>query len=873
MPSQLPRYIIRLTAAFLKHQARTWLGEETMDAAGNTLADIGADTFTARVDAWLQEEETRQRLLEVARQADEYFRKHCDDPALVQAFTLDFGTLPSVQGALADLPGALDLDDLVTALENALRRDLGRRLSDEQIRAGARLYAEALQAGVATLKTVAVPVLLQMTRRIRDEQRQSFARMDERLDQILALLKTSTSLSPADLDVLREAVLSGRVQVQGDVSHSVILIGVGNTVHLSPEQVTHIRPYVPLPGDLPPGSYLPFPRNAVFTGRERPLRDLAEALLPDTGDAPAVVVTQAITGMGGVGKTQLAVEFAYRYGYRFKGVHWLDVRDPALLDEQIARSGAAMNVRPWPDELPEQVRRTLDRWRADGPRLLILDNLEDPVAAREVLRRLHHQALRLLITARRRDWPDDLRLRPVPLDEFTPEESRAFLRAFLDKTRAPNADLDALAARLGHLPLALDLAGRYLKRQPFLTVAAYLDRLQDVFAHRSMSGTWRPQLGSATQHDLSLWATFDLSWQQVENEDARRLFLACGFLAANTPIPEAILRGAVADTEALGDAVNDLVGLGLLKEGPAIHPLMAEFAFRLALPEDAPPPDPLVAFLDALADLISATNDEIDRTANYALFSPFLPHVRAAAARAGVAGERHSPFLPIAARLWNSLGYHLHGLADYAGAQAAYERALRIDEAVYGPDHPTVAIRVNNLGSVLRALGDLAGAQAAFERALKIDEAVYGPDHPEVATDVNNLGLVLRALGDLAGARAAFERALQIDETVYGPDHPTVAIRVNNLGSVLWALGDLAGARAAFERALKIDEAVYGPDHPEVATDVNNLGLVLRALGDLAGAKAAFERALGILRAKLPPGHPHIRIVEENLRGMSSSSS
>ena len=96
-------------------------------------------------------------------------------------------------------------------------------------------------------------------------------------------------------------------------------------------------------------------------------------------------------------------------------------------------------------------------------------------------------------------------------------------------------------------------------------------------------------------------------------------------------------------------------------------------------------------------------------------------------------------------------------------------------------DHPAVARDVNNLGGVLQDLGELAKARKCLERALKIDEKVYGPDHPTVARDVNNLGLVLRDLGELAEVRKCFERALKIDEKVYGPDHPTVARDVNNL--------------------------------------------------------------------------------------------
>ena len=103
----------------------------------------------------------------------------------------------------------------------------------------------------------------------------------------------------------------------------------------------------------------------------------------------------------------------------------------------------------------------------------------------------------------------------------------------------------------------------------------------------------------------------------------------------------------------------------------------------------------------------------------------------------------------------------------------------------HDPDHPDVARDVNNLGSVLCDLGELAGARAAFERALAIDEAVYGPDHPDVARDVNNLGNVLCDLGDLAGARAAFERALRIFEKPLPPDHPntkTVRKHLESLG-------------------------------------------------------------------------------------------
>ena len=101
------------------------------------------------------------------------------------------------------------------------------------------------------------------------------------------------------------------------------------------------------------------------------------------------------------------------------------------------------------------------------------------------------------------------------------------------------------------------------------------------------------------------------------------------------------------------------------------------------------------------------------------------------------------------------------------------------------PTGPTrVATVARNLGAVLRDRGDRAAAAAALERALWIDEAAYGPDHPEVATIVNNLGIVLRDRGDLAGAAAALERALAIYEAFYGSDHPSTATARTNLESL-----------------------------------------------------------------------------------------
>jgi tetratricopeptide (TPR) repeat protein len=675
-----------------------------------------------------------------------------------------------------------------------------------------------------------------------------------------------------------EAALSPTPSIQASVTGPVSApVAVGS--HITQTQTIIQPPRAPLPpytpppppdpdelpepGPLPPGSRLPFHRNALFTGRVAPLKRLARALLHE--QAPSALVTQAVHGMGGVGKTQLAVEFAYRYGRFFHGVHWLNAKQPEGLEAEVAACGAAMALPDWPAELPEQVARTLRKWRQGKSRLVILDNLEEVEAAREWLARLSGGAARLLLTARRAHWPRDLGLRPLRLELFSPAESRAFLREYLDGGRATGDELDALAERLGHLPLALELAGRYLEPRR-LSVSAYVERLGSALEDAAMAG-WEARLGSPTGHDLSLAESFAVSWREVTDEDARRLFTLAGYCAPNQPIPPTLLeRAAGLDEEGCDAALGVLAGLGLLRweereAGPLMHPLLAEYARAqdevLRQAQDEP-----ARLLPELAEALAGLTFQANETGLPETFRPLRPHARVVAEVAEEEGVEK------AATLWNNLGYHLQDLADYAGAKAAYEHALAIDEAVFGPEHPNVAIRVNNLGGVLRDLGDLGGARAAFERALAIDEALYGPDHPDVAIRANNLGLVLKDLGDLAGARAALERALAIDEAVYGPDHPKVAIRVNNLGSVLKDLGDLAGARAAFERALAIREKALGPDHPDTAITVWWIGTLLAQLGDRDGARTQLERALAIFQRCLPPDHPYIASVKGNLEGL-----
>ena len=664
---------------------------------------------------------------------------------------------------------------------------------------------------------------------------------------------------------------------------------------------------IPAPAGLPAGSWMPLRRNALFVGREEDLRALGGFL--KTGGAAAVGQSTAVTGLGGIGKTQLACEFVWRYGRFFAGgVFWLSFADPDAVPTEVASCGGprGLNLHDAFSSLPLDARvgQVASAWQSDLPRLLVFDNCEDESLLRDWLPR--GGGCRVLVTSRRSSWSRSLGVRSVPLGVLSRAESRELVQGH--RSDLGPDELDPIAEELGDLPLALHLAGSYLARYrhtPQGNPDAYLKTLRTpgLLEHRSLT------LGgeSPTGHEEHVARTFAISVGCLDPADpvdemALAILARAAWFAPGEAIPHFLLRatlegeGETVDL-AFADGLQRLVDGGLVDLGEAgetrVHRLVVAFARGVLAGDEEP--------RDAVEGTVLREASRINDSGFPGQLLVWQPHLRAISELAETSSR------PRADDLLRVLGTHLYDVADYVGARTAFQRALDIDEEALGPDNFLLAAHLNNLAVVLNKLADSAGARIAYERALAINEKAwgpdsslvagslraygsflcdlgdfagarvacerslsiletkYGPDHESVATSVNGLGAVLRELGDYAGARAAFERSLVIEERLRGPSHPTVAIRLNNLGSVLRDLGDFAGARAVFERALKISETAFGPEHPKVAAMINNLGSALRGLGDSAGARAAFERALHINEKVFGPGHPDVAIDLNNL--------
>jgi hypothetical protein len=279
----------------------------------------------------------------------------------------------------------------------------------------------------------------------------------------------------------------------------------------------------------------------------------------------------------------------HRCGQFFAGgVFWLSFAAAANVPGEIARCGGSRGLALHSDfealPEPQQMALVLAGWCSTLPRLLVFDNCEDPELLAQW--RPPHGGCRILLTSRRQDWPRSLGVQALALDTLTPGESVTLLRKHRDDLREDDPDLAALAAELGHLPLALHLAGSYLERyryDPEGRVAAYLGalRAQDLLDHASLiSGDPSP-----TGHELHVANTFALSWRKLNERDpvdaaARALLFRAACFAPGEPIPRELLRASLpaesgqgAASTLVADALRRATSLGLIEQrvgGPLV---------------------------------------------------------------------------------------------------------------------------------------------------------------------------------------------------------------------------------------------------------------------------------------------------------------
>ncbi|MFE9746537.1 FxSxx-COOH system tetratricopeptide repeat protein [Saccharothrix saharensis] len=613
------------------------------------------------------------------------------------------------------------------------------------------------------------------------------------------------------------------------------------------------------PGVLPEVWHVP-PRNPHFTGRAEQLAALHRT--------SGTVSVHAVRGMGGVGKSQLAIEYAHRYAAGFDVVWWVPSEQPAAVPQHFAALASALGHTAPGDPVAavHAVLRRHKRW------LLIFDNAEDPDDLRP---HLPHGPGLLIITTRRAGF--DALGRVIDLDPPDRADSTALIGRRLP--HATPGEADALADLLGDLPLAIEQAAAYVTTTG-VPVATYADLVRTRAAEMLAEGR-------VVGRDETLASLWDLSLATLTDRHpaARHLLDVLAHLAPE-PVPLALftrnadllpapLADVVADPIALNRAVGALVDHYFVRrtgdDVTVVHRLLRQSLrsrtgpapFRTAVElvaadavHRAPGgwwprwPELLPHVLAVTEDNPHSASSGPDITKLLSLTSSYLVNLGRArdaeppAARAvAMAEDHHGPDHPRVAGYLRVHARALRALGRDEEARRLLERAIALRTAERGPDDIKLGEYLTELGIVLRLEGRTAEARRVLERALAIHDAADDPAPTWTSALLDALAHTTRDEGDLEAAEKIYRRAVDVLTAAEGDHRPPVAGLLGNHAAMLLALGRAAEGEQLVRRSIAITDSVHGPDHPRSAIYWDLLSAVLRDLGDDDGADAAQERA------------------------------
>ncbi|MBL7501698.1 tetratricopeptide repeat protein [Frankia sp. CNm7] len=597
------------------------------------------------------------------------------------------------------------------------------------------------------------------------------------------------------------------------------------------------RPLV-FPGRLP-DVWGPVPaRNLFFTGRDQALADLHARL---AGDAEPVVTVSALAGMGGVGKTQLAAEYAHRHASAYRLVWWINAE---TANQAATGLGTLADTLGLPPGDPAQRRAML--WAALAGRddwLLVYDNITDPDTLAAVLP--PRVSGRVLVTSRAR-LP---RLPTVDIGIFDRAESVALLHYHLSELST--ADADRVASALTDLPLAVDQAGAYLAETP-LGVDAYLRLLAD-----------QPQLAlaDATPDHAGLAATVTAARARLAalDPDAAGLLDQLAFLASD-PIP---LAGAgptstglvvAGDRGKAAERLRLLVRLALTRRtgtGVQLHRLVA------ALLRARLDPDERAATLGrCLHLLVSANPGDPEDPATWLAWAAIAPHIQAASAHLATIG----PPAPAEPEPFRAL------LADcawylYRNGQADSVRQLatalgRWTRGRPGPDDLHTLRVATALASALSFLGEVQEARNLAADTLTRCRRVLGEDSPVTLYSAVYLAGDLVVLGEMEEARELAADTLVRCRRILGPDRPATLDLAATLANALLAGGEVQEARELAADTLARCRRVFGEEPPVTLYSRATLSGAMMMLGEAAAARELAADTLVRCRQLLGPDDP-----------------
>jgi tetratricopeptide (TPR) repeat protein len=609
---------------------------------------------------------------------------------------------------------------------------------------------------------------------------------------------------------------------------------------------------------------IPFLRNPYFTNRETVLVRLHNALGADRTRIKSE--RRALSGLGGIGKTQTALEYAHRYADEYEAVLWVQAASREVLAEDFANLALTLEV--WEETKGiDHARMTtaVKGWLAEHtPWLLIFDNADDPTLVPNFLPSEPGGAV--LLTTHSQD--SSQYIINIPMEKMGQDEAVIFLLSrstpdkgedgekdlFMNAPESERAAAQKLWEIMDGLPLALDQAGAYAQTNQF-SLAEY----EEEYRHRRKE-LLQDRSGKILEHPTAVATTWDISFQQVEqkNPAAADLLRFMAFLAPDAIPEELFSRGTarlpaslqeLATPRVLRDAIKTLSNYSLVRRDTVAHTL---FIHRLvqAVLRDAMSAEIKQQWKEHVVRALADAFPE-PPFLEWKLCRSLMPHAQDCAT--WIEHEQVSLQLE-AASLFHKAGAFLREQGQYFEAEPMLTLALSIRTQRLGADHLDTATSMSNLAGLYAYQGKFSEAEALVTQALSIRQQHLGMEHPDTATNLGNLATLYVLWGQYEQAEALFQEVL----TIMGDDHREYAKNLNNLVVLYMQQEKFDLAEPLLQRAIEINEQRLGKDRSETARYLGNLADIYRLQKDYDRAEPLYQHALAIYKQNAVPEGPEI---------------
>jgi MinD-like ATPase involved in chromosome partitioning or flagellar assembly len=628
-------------------------------------------------------------------------------------------------------------------------------------------------------------------------------------------------------------------------------------------------------------------RNAAFTGRDAILEELRERLTAST----AVTGPAVLQGIGGVGKTQIAMEYLHRFAADYDIVWWISADQPGLVPTALADLAGALEL-PVAGSVEQQVAAVLEALRLGRPSprwAIVFDNTEDPEQLRPYM---PSGGGDVIVTTRGGEW--SRQAWTIDINVFIREESVELL-----SRRVPGidpVDADAIAEKLGDLPLAVEQAAAWLAATA-MSAHSYLDIL-DEHLPRILDSAPTPDYPHPA---AQIWR---MSQQRLResNPAAAHLVELCAFFAAE-PIPTSLLSSpgmvdalaredpSLRDPLLYGSLVREITRYGLARQDSFVQALRMHRLVQNVIRNDLTPEVAGERQRQVHAILAAERRGDPDDSASWPAYQRMLPHleptgalesddrdvhqlvidmVRSLRSRGDLASSRD-----LAARVlktWQArYGDDDRSVLRIRSEQAntqrslgAHQRALDIDTdvsermaRVFGERHPYTLMARRGMGGGLRGLGRYREARDLDEQTLVDLQATMGGDHSETLKGAHNLAVSRRLVGDFIGALATSENVLESRRRINGPRHYYTVWAGISYGRALRDVGELVRSRETLETVVADAKGGLGDRHEFTLLAMKSLAATQRRLGLIEEAKGMSEEVRYAFERMVGAGHPY----------------